>query len=182
MKYQDLFIFPEGHPPSPYEYPVSIMRQETGYEFDPSKIRFGKGYLPKGLHLCAIGWIEDFDFATGSVPEIFTGIIASTISSKIFSDGTRGFHTCCLCGVLMPKVIWNAMEISIAGYGHYLIQMGKIVYMAPALLLHYIIDHNYCPPQEFVEAVINGQFLTEDDLEIVWRDQQQSEPGNISRL
>jgi hypothetical protein len=38
--------------------------------------------------------------------------------------------------------------------------------MAPALLPHYIIDHHYHPPQIFIDAVINGKFLTTDDLEI----------------
>jgi hypothetical protein len=47
--------------------------------------------------------------------------------------------------------------------------MGNTVYMAPELLLHYICQHSYCPPQEFVRATIQGVFLGADDLEIAWR-------------
>ena len=39
--------------------------------------------------------------------------------------------------------------------------------MTPALVLHYILDHRYRPPDEFVEAVIEGSLLTDDDLEFV---------------
>ena len=43
------------------------------------------------------------------------------------------------------------------------------VYMAPSLLLHYILDHDYRPPTEFLKALSKGRFLTEDDLIVQWR-------------
>jgi len=36
--------------------------------------------------------------------------------------------------------------------------------MCPALILHYILDHHYKPPQVFIQAVIQGVFLEESDL------------------
>ncbi|MGZ7445796.1 ankyrin repeat domain-containing protein [Paenibacillus sp. TH7-28] len=33
---------------------------------------------------------------------------------------------------------------------------GKQKFAAPSMILHYVIDHNYCPPEEFISAVING--------------------------
>jgi hypothetical protein len=36
------------------------------------------------------------------------------------------------------------------------------VYVCPALILHYILDHSYRPPDEFVQAVTQGRFLTRD--------------------
>ncbi len=42
--------------------------------------------------------------------------------------------------------------------------------MAPALVLHYILDHHYRPPDEFAEAVIIGSFLTSEDLLLVEND------------
>ena len=41
--------------------------------------------------------------------------------------------------------------------------------MAPALLLHYILGHQYRPPDEFLEAVTQGRFLSENDLLVNWR-------------
>jgi hypothetical protein len=52
------------------------------------------------------------------------------------------------------------------GYGHFLIKTGKIVYISPALILHYILDHKYRPPDEFVAAVGQGEFLKPSDL--IW--------------
>jgi hypothetical protein len=37
--------------------------------------------------------------------------------------------------------------------------------MAPALLIHYIVDHGYRPPDEFTDAVLHGTFLRPNDLE-----------------
>ena len=36
--------------------------------------------------------------------------------------------------------------------------------MCPVLILHYILDHKYQPPSEFVRTVTEGGFLTTDDL------------------
>jgi hypothetical protein len=49
------------------------------------------------------------------------------------------------------------------------VQLEQVVYMAPELLLHYILGHEYSPPEEFLEAVANGRFLSEADLEVRWR-------------
>jgi hypothetical protein len=40
------------------------------------------------------------------------------------------------------------------------------VYISPVLILHYILDHGYRPPDEFIEAVGQGEFLRPSDL--VW--------------
>jgi hypothetical protein len=153
MKYEDLYRFPEGHPPSPYEHPVRIRN-------------VGEVYLPAELKLFAIGWIEESDFTTGDVPAEVIEILITEHPTKIISDGTRGVHTCTLCNVLIPKLKWKDKQVDVKGYGHYLVRYENSVYMAPALLLHYILDHHYRPPQAFIDAVINGKFLTADDLEI----------------
>jgi len=81
MKYKDLYQFPEGHPPSPYDEPVVILN-------------VGKVYLPAGLKLFAIGWIEEPGFTTGAVPEECIEALIAAYPAKINSDGTRGLHTC----------------------------------------------------------------------------------------
>jgi hypothetical protein len=59
MEYHDLHLFPDGHPPSPYNHPVMIVKDG----------RFGNGFLPKGLPLLAVGWLEKQGFPTEPVPE-----------------------------------------------------------------------------------------------------------------
>jgi hypothetical protein len=158
MEYADLYVFPEDHPPSPYDHPVQI-------------IKIGVGSVPKGLHLCAVGWIEKSGFPTGQVPDECVDALAAAYPRKLLSDGMRGIHTCTLCGQSVMQMRWRRKTIQLKGYGHYLVQMDDTVYMAPALLLHYIHKHHYCPPQEFVYATMHGKFLTGDDLVVKWKDE-----------
>jgi hypothetical protein len=66
---------------------------------------------------------------------------------------TRGVHRCGMCNlfpIVMPidgaTVALGNGEIRIAGAG------GK-TYAAPTLICHYIAQHEYCPPREFLDAV-----------------------------
>ena len=153
MEYKDLYKFPEGHPPSPYDRPVWVFK-------------VGEVWLPANLSLYAVGWIEEPGFTTGEAPEEFVEELVAAYPDKIVSDGTRGWHTCTLCEEKMPKPEWKGETIEVTGHGHFLVQDEDAVYMAPALILHYILDHDYLPPQVFIDAVINGEFLTTEDLEV----------------
>ena len=153
MIYQDLYKFPEGHPPSPYEFPLTIFN-------------VGEVHLPQGLQLFAVGWLEESDFPTGTLPDEFVEALIAAYPSKIVPDGTRGWHTCTLCGVELHEVEWKGKKIDVPGHGHFLVRYGNAVYMAPALILHYMLDHHYRPPQIFIDAVIHGKFLTIHDLEV----------------
>ena len=106
---------------------------------------------------------------TGQVPDDCIEALIAAHPTKIVMDGTRGIHTCTLCGKGLPQFQWRDQTIQLKGHGHYLVRVEKTVYIAPELLLHYISEHRYCPPQEFVHATIHGGFLGPDDLEIRWR-------------
>ena len=43
-------------------------------------------------------------------------------------------------------------EIQIAGE-------GNTVYVAPTMIVHYIMDHHYVPPEAFIEALRLGRVL-----------------------
>jgi adenosylhomocysteine nucleosidase len=68
---------------------------------------------------------------------------------------TRGFHTCPYCrdsattGTEDDQRRGNG-EIRVAG-------ANGIVYASPVLICHYIDEHNYLPPDEFLDAVRNLQ-------------------------
>jgi hypothetical protein len=157
MEHPDLQVFPKGHPPSPYDCPVLI-------------VKIGDGFLPKGLRLCEVGWLEKPGFPAGRVPGECIDALVAAHQNRVFSDGYRGIHTCTLCGKSQPQIRWRGRTVRLKGHGHYLVRKGSTVYMAPELLLHYIRSHRYRPPEEFVKATMVGRFLTEDDLEIKWRD------------
>ena len=157
MEFPDLQKFPQGHPPSPYNHPVRI-------------IWVGEGMLPKGNTLKAVGWLENEGYEKGYPGDRFVRTVIKHTPDSLFSDGTRGGHCCSLCDKgSRPWVYWKTKRIRLNGHGHYLIRKGKAVYMAPSLLLHYVVSHEYLPPEEFIHATIHGEFLSEEDLEISWR-------------
>ncbi len=94
-------------------------------------------------------------------------------TKAVFSDGTAGWHDCELCpgpeawysdGKLGPVIRWRSRQVRLYGHGHHLVQHGTFTYMAPALILHYILDQGYRPPQEFLEATTAGEFLRPEHL------------------
>jgi hypothetical protein len=155
MEFPDLHEFSPGHPPSPYEKPVSV-------------VKVGSGMLSKGLRLRAVGWIERPGFPIGKVPKEFVDAVVGALGRAPFHDGYRGIHPCMLCGEEFIEVRWRRKKIALTGYGHYLVRSGRIVYMAPSLLLHYVLDHSYRPPHQFIKAAMTGVFLTVDDLVVRW--------------
>ncbi len=159
MQFADLHVFPEGHPPSPYDRPAMIFKAG----------QIADGFLPKGLSLCTVGWLEKPGFATGPVSEACIEALFVAHADRIIADGTRGWHICTLCGIDHPSINWRGQVLNLYGQGHYLVQMDTIVFMAPELMLHYVLEHQYCPPHEFVQATIHGRFLANDDLVIRWR-------------
>ncbi len=164
MMISDLKQFLPGSPPSPYGIPLDIKRDGA----------WGRGFLTDDVTLRAVGWLGDRVDCIGDVSDscIDRLFVAYERSLKV-SGEYRGFHACEVCsgelqhnpgGHVGPIVVWKERELSLIGDGHYLIRFERTVYMAPALLLHYILDHQYRPPDEFEKAVIEGRFLTADDL------------------
>lgn len=74
----------------------------------------------------------------------------------------RGFHKCEFCGRSWdewgkdhPDYGEKAKWMSI-GNGEIRVIGSSAIYAAPALIYHYVIEHQYQPPQEFIDAVMNG--------------------------
>jgi hypothetical protein len=164
MEFSDLHEFPSGHPPSPYGRPLLV-------------VKVGDAILEGTTALRAVGWIERPGFPTGSVPKQCIDALVAALPVGIFDDGYRGFHSCVLCGEAFPAVKWRRRSIGLQGHGHFLLRHEDVVYMAPALILHYILAHHYQPPEEFIAALAAGRFLTEDDLLVTWRSPRQSPPA-----
>ena len=166
MYIEDLYRFPAGHPPSPYSFPVAVKKGD----------KWGYGQLEGNLELCAVGWLGDFVPSEGETPdECISALWEAYESNNVLSDGTSGFHNCELChgdnawypgGKVGPIVKWRETELQVMGHGHFLIQTDELVYLAPVLILHYIINHKYRPPDEFIEAVNRGAILEPSDL--IW--------------
>ena len=166
MNIKDLTQFPAGHPPSPYNFPIQFQKGN----------KWGEVFLQDGLTLITIGWLGDCIPNRGATSSKCISRLWDAYEAElVISDGTAGWHDCELChgedewypgGQVGQIHEWQGRQLRIYGHGHFLNQYNEIVYLSPALILHYILDHEYQPPGEFIEAVEKGKFLTPKNL--VW--------------
>ena len=107
--------------------------------------------IPTGLPgVFSVGWLDAAQpFARGAVEDDLVSRLESRAAEPI--NLCRGLHRCNLC----------AAETGPEGNGEVWLRLGEAIYAAPALVCHYVRDHQYRPPQEFLEAIRSGA-LVED--------------------
>jgi len=91
-----------------------------------------------------IGWIGDLDnFQKGEVPAKFIDRLIEVEKSDDFTiNSHRGSHRCGLCGSQMGSRVK-------------MVEYSGVKYKFPSKISHYVIDHNYRPPSDFIEAIMN---------------------------
>jgi hypothetical protein len=111
-------------------------------DLTPYKYSKRKG-LENGI---SVGWIEGDDLLrnSGKVPPE----LVKLLKQYEVQNRCRGFHMCEYCSE------WGT-EVGM-GNGEIWVVKGETLYIAPYLIIHYIEEHNYQPPEEFIDAVING--------------------------
>lgn len=104
-----------------------------------------------------VAWLDcEYDYHKAPVPHEMVYHLMNLAKSP--QNMTRGFHTCNLCEVppivLENDAYYNAWSLPRRGNGEIHLQNKKGTFVAPVLIIHYITDHQYCPPQEFIDAVL----------------------------
>ena len=121
----------------------------------------------KFSNIINIGWLSnDFDFAkcdaSSELVEKLYKILTKEGSFESRVNQIRGVHPCNFCGAhKFHEPFIGSCEIWIPS-----LDVGAY-FAAPSLVIHYISEHNYCPPKSFVDAVLqlnleekfNGQDL-----------------------
>ncbi len=108
-------------------------------------------------NLLAVGWLDaEHEFTRGTVPE---GVLKSILALCFKPvNQTRGFHQSPFLKSTSlgysveyegQKMLLGSAEIRVSG------REGKC-FAAPNLIYHYIKDCGYLPPQEFLDALMNG--------------------------
>jgi hypothetical protein len=103
-----------------------------------------------------IGWLDPaYDFVEGEVSVEFIEQL-----KRYWQKPTiifRSLDTCEFCSHGWPARSRENSDIT-AGevwvWGN-----NGVVYVTPTLIYHYIVDHSYLPPAEFIEAVLQGRGL-----------------------
>jgi hypothetical protein len=121
--------------------------------------------VPEGVELLTVGWLEpghefpvaddDPDLDPDPDPVFWQNLIALAADHTVAA--TRGVHGCRFRHLFDSDFQYRAV------YGTRVLYLGsaeiRVVaadgrrLTAPNLVVHYVRDHGYQPPQEFVEAV-----------------------------
>ena len=89
----------------------------------------------------SVGWLDDaHEYIHGEVPDGFVERLLAFCRRPVLH--TMGEHECELCHNRT-----GSGEIWVFG-------SGESIYVAPDLIYHYVVDHHYQPPMEFINAVL----------------------------
>ncbi|MEU1041922.1 hypothetical protein ACFYP4_15700 [Streptomyces sp. NPDC005551] len=103
-----------------------------------------------------VGWLAlGHDYPTGIVDDRV--VDALKVLSADYDNQMRGVHHCEFCRTDRPVVrggpsldteVWlGSAEIRVRG-------ADGTLYAAPNLVIHYITEHRYCPPESFCSAAV----------------------------
>ncbi|MFE6782041.1 hypothetical protein ACFVFF_07250 [Streptomyces sp. NPDC057680] len=107
-----------------------------------------------------IGWLEaGFSWTSGQASQDFGRRLLAVIDAQQV-NAMLGLHECDLCPTSLPDTHpWYTPRPgdrrASAGTGEIRVPGSPgTVFAAPSLIGHYVVDHGYMPPQQFVEAVL----------------------------
>ena len=98
-----------------------------------------------------VGWLgEGRPFPTGQTSEAFRTAL-DELCNKRSINPSAGHHACEIC----PDASWFDPYYHRMGNGEIRVRDARgIWYVAPRLIIHYVVLHQYCPPHAFIEAVM----------------------------
>lgn len=120
---------------------------------------------PSGLVSLNVGWLSSAEpFAKGETSLEFKEKLFQFCLDEYVVHIARGFHVCELCGDISSEQ-WHSEGQSRYGEKTHWLNIGdgeirvigkSVIYAAPTLIYHYVVEHQYKPPDEFMEAVLEG--------------------------
>ena len=109
--------------------------------------------------LVNVGWLDvAHEYPRGAVAEDFVRRLRQLCATG--TAKTRGWHRCNLC----PRSAPYPVAIAVANDDQYYVgdaeirvpQNGPVVYAAPTMVIHYVLEHGYRPPAGFIDAVLRS--------------------------
>lgn len=101
-----------------------------------------------------IGWLDaEHPFPRGTIPN---GVLAKLEAQAIAEpmNQMRGFHYCELCDREEIAITAGSRQRLLGSAEIWVRGAHGVVYAAPDLIIHYIREHEYLPPREFLDAVL----------------------------
>lgn len=124
--------------------------------------------FPESKPTLNVGWMSPkMPFPQGETTEEFQQRLLRFCLDRVVVNLTFGFQICEFC---YPDGVVNISEWEkrddgdlpsnsrclLLGNGEIRVIGENAVFAAPVLIYHYVLKHNYKPPQEFIEAVMTG--------------------------
>jgi hypothetical protein len=112
-------------------------------------------------HLIAVGWLEPDQtkpHCDVPPPDEILDKLFSLVSDSWPPIGCLGYHACGFCPNAQPA---TATEVSykgrtyVVGASNILVPGPGKVFVAPSLVVHYVLDHSYRLPHEFCSALLS---------------------------
>ena len=102
-----------------------------------------------------VGWLEKgHTFEKRDSDPSFVKKLIKLYRNRV--NPTRGYHRCEFC--LDPEfglpVTVDNMTIKLGGAEIHVLAQDNKVFAAPDLIYHYVVEHSYAPPKEFIDAVL----------------------------
>lgn len=105
-----------------------------------------------------VGWLDvGYPFHRGETSSEFREALSRLVERPILLD--RGFHVCNFC----PRDRRDNNYPSRGNGQTRVLGRNGIWYAAPTMVRHYVVTHQYQPPPEFVDAVLNPVAVGQDD-------------------
>lgn len=153
---------------------MAVYKDFSEYQLDNKKMQ----------NVINIGWLgEKGSFPQGDASDEFLVNLWEYYKCPVFStrniyqneklDGYWRFFT----------AIFNGREIGLGNSEVRVLDKERgVIYASPNLLIHYIVNHHYCPPEEYIKAVIEGPKPNSKDycemISYIYRDVKKIEGQN----
>lgn len=99
----------------------------------------------------SVGWLDKLhDFPRGPVPAEFVERLTEICKNPVVHH--LGFHFCELCNFARDSSLEGARSSTVIQ----VVARGGTIYFAPAMICHYVSQHGYQPPEDFIEAVMEN--------------------------
>ncbi len=117
--------------------------------------------VAEGEHVRAIGWLHpDHPFTKGEVAADFVARLKEFVAQSgksaeaLYFGAFGGIHTCEFCN----------KAHGVCNFG---VPCGERLFVAPEMIVHYIEQHGYCPPAEFVAAVRGSPLPETEEYQVL---------------
>src|SRR5205085_873941 len=114
-------------------------------------------YIPiPGVEQLAVGWLSRDNFRTQEPPPGFIERLTTWVKFEQYGGTYAGHHS---CDILPCAKTFGRTRIAGAPLGSKEIYVPhprdrNIMFCAPDLILHYVLEHRFLPPDAFVESVL----------------------------